>query len=469
MSHTLFDKVWDSHVVKKIENGPDVFFIDRHLVHEVTSPVAFLGLKERSISVLYPERTFATADHNTPTINQHLPVADPLSANQLKALETNSAEHGIPYWGLGHEKNGIVHVIGPEAGITLPGATIVCGDSHTSTHGAFGAIAFGIGTSEVEMVLAAQCIMQPKPKSMRINVNGTLSFGVTPKDVALYIISKLSTSGATGYFVEYAGQVFRDMSMEGRMTVCNLSIEMGARGGMIAPDEKTFSYIQGREYAPKGAAWDIAMEYWKTLQTDTDAVFDQELSFEASDIEPMITYGTNPGMGGGISKGIPMAAHVDGGISTYKKSLAYMDFNEGESMIDKTIDFVFLGSCTNGRIEDFRAFASIVKGRKKAPNVTAWLVPGSHRVEDAIKEEGILDILHEAGFELREPGCSACLAMNDDKIPPGKYAVSTSNRNFEGRQGPGSRTLLASPLVAAAAAVTGKVTDPRGLMQADLA
>jgi len=469
MSHTLFDKVWDSHVVKKIENGPDVFFIDRHLVHEVTSPVAFLGLKERSISVLYPERTFATADHNTPTINQHLPVADPLSANQLKALETNSAEHGIPYWGLGHEKNGIVHVIGPEAGITLPGATIVCGDSHTSTHGAFGAIAFGIGTSEVEMVLAAQCIMQPKPKSMRINVNGTLSFGVTPKDVALYIISKLSTSGATGYFVEYAGQVFRDMSMEGRMTVCNLSIEMGARGGMIAPDEKTFSYIQGREYAPKGAAWDIAMEYWKTLQTDTDAVFDQELNFEASDIEPMITYGTNPGMGGGISKGIPMAAHVDGGISTYKKSLAYMDFNEGESMIDKTIDFVFLGSCTNGRIEDFRAFASIVKGRKKAPNVTAWLVPGSHRVEDAIKEEGILDILHEAGFELREPGCSACLAMNDDKIPPGKYAVSTSNRNFEGRQGPGSRTLLASPLVAAAAAVTGKVTDPRGLMQADLA
>jgi 3-isopropylmalate/(R)-2-methylmalate dehydratase large subunit len=469
MSNTLFDKVWDSHVVKKIANGPDVFFIDRHLVHEVTSPVAFLGLKSRSIPVLYPERTFATADHNTPTINQHLPVEDPLSANQLKALETNSAEHGIPYWGLGHEKNGIVHVIGPEAGITLPGATIVCGDSHTSTHGAFGAIAFGIGTSEVEMVLATQCIMQPKPKSMRINVNGTLSFGVTSKDVALYIISKLSTSGATGYFVEYAGQVFRDMSMEGRMTVCNLSIEMGARGGMIAPDEKTFSYIQGREYAPKGAAWDIAMEYWKTLQTNTDAVFDQELNFEASDIEPMITYGTNPGMGGGISKGIPMAANVEGGISSYKKSLAYMDFNEGESMIDKPIDFVFLGSCTNGRIEDFRACASIVKGRKKAANVTAWLVPGSHRVEDAIKEEGILDILHEAGFELREPGCSACLAMNDDKIPPGKYAVSTSNRNFEGRQGPGSRTLLASPLVAAAAAVTGKVTDPRGLMQADLA
>ncbi len=469
MSNTLFDKVWDSHVIKKIDKGPDVLFIDRHLVHEVTSPVAFLGLKVRGIPVLYPERTFATADHNTPTINQHLPVKDPLSANQLKALETNAAEHGIPYWGLGHEKNGIVHVIGPEAGITLPGATIVCGDSHTSTHGAFGAIAFGIGTSEVEMVLATQCIMQPKPKSMRINVNGKLSFGVTPKDVALYIISKLSTSGATGYFVEYAGQVFRDMTMEGRMTVCNLSIEMGARGGMIAPDEKTFSYINGREYAPQEDSWDRAMKYWKTLHSDTDAVFDKEINFEASDIEPMITYGTNPGMGGGISSGIPKASSVEGGVSSYEKSLAYMDFKEGESMIDKTIDFVFLGSCTNGRIEDFRAFASIVKGRKKAPNVTAWLVPGSHRVEDAIKEEGILDILHQAGFELREPGCSACLAMNDDKIPPGKYAVSTSNRNFEGRQGPGSRTLLASPLVAAAAAVTGKVTDPRELMKAEMA
>jgi len=469
MSYTLFDKVWDSHVIKKIDKGPDVLFIDRHLVHEVTSPVAFLGLKERRIPVLYPERTFATADHNTPTIDQHLPVKDPLSANQLKALENNSAEHGISYWGLGHEKNGIVHVIGPEAGITLPGATIVCGDSHTSTHGAFGAIAFGIGTSEVEMVLATQCIMQPKPKSMRINVNGKLSFGVTPKDVALYIISKLSTSGATGYFVEYAGEVFRDMTMEGRMTVCNLSIEMGARGGMIAPDEKTFSFIEGREYAPKEAAWDTAMDYWKTLRSDDDAIFDKEINFDAADIEPMITYGTNPGMGGGISHGIPMAESLEGGVSSYKKSLAYMDFNEGESMIDKPIDFVFLGSCTNGRIEDFRAFASIVKGRKKAENVTAWLVPGSHKVEDAIKAEGILDILHEAGFELREPGCSACLAMNDDKIPPGKYAVSTSNRNFEGRQGPGSRTLLASPLVAAAAAITGKVTDPRVFMQAEVA
>lgn len=469
MSKTLFDKVWDSHVVKRIENGPDVLFIDRHLVHEVTSPVAFLGLKNRNIKVLYPERTFATADHNTPTRNQHLPVKDKLSANQLRALEENSKAHNIPYWGLGHEKNGIVHVIGPENGITAPGATIVCGDSHTSTHGAFGAIAFGIGTSEVEMVLSTQCIMQPKPKSMRINVDGELNRGVTPKDVALYIISKLTTSGATGYFVEYSGEVFRNMSMEGRMTVCNLSIEMGARGGMIAPDEKTFEYIKGREYTPKGAAWDTAMIYWQTLFSDKDAVFDKEIHFSASDIEPMITYGTNPGMGIGIQHGIPMADNVEGGNATYQKSLQYMAFNEGDAMIGKPIDFVFLGSCTNGRIEDFRAFASIIKGRKKAENVTAWLVPGSHRVEEAIKKEGILEILNTAGFELREPGCSACLAMNDDKIPAGKYAVSTSNRNFEGRQGPGSRTLLASPLVAAAAAVTGKVTDPRELMELETA
>mgnify|MGYP003634702131 FL=1 len=461
---TLFDKVWDSHVVNKIQDGPDVLFIDRHMVHEVTSPVAFLGLKNRGIPVMHPEKTFATADHNTPTINQHLPVADPLSANQLRMLEENANEYGISYWGLGHAKNGIVHVVGPEYGITQPGATIVCGDSHTSTHGAFGAIAFGIGTSEVEMVLATQCIMQPKPKRMRININGKMSRGVTPKDVALFIISQLTTSGATGYFVEYAGEIFKDMSMEGRMTVCNLSIEMGARGGMIAPDEKTFEYIKGREFTPKGADWDKAMAYWETLYTDEDAIFDKELTFDGSLIEPMITYGTNPGMGMGISNDIPMASDVQGGATTYQKSLKYMDFNEGDSMMGKSIDFVFLGSCTNGRIEDFRAFASIVKGRKKADNVTAWLVPGSHKVEAAIKEEGILDILNEAGFELREPGCSACLAMNDDKVPTGKLAVSTSNRNFEGRQGPGSRTLLASPLVAAAAAVTGKVTDPRELM-----
>jgi len=464
MNNTLFDKVWDSHVVHQITGGPDVLFIDRHLVHEVTSPVAFLGLKNRDVKVMSPERTFATADHNTPTINQHLPVADPLSAKQLKALEENAAAHGISYWGLGHEKNGIVHVVGPEYGITQPGATIVCGDSHTSTHGAFGAIAFGIGTSEVEMVLSTQCIMQPKPKTMRITVDGKLSKGVTPKDVALFIISQLSTSGATGYFVEYAGEVFKSLSMEGRMTVCNLSIEMGARGGIIAPDEKTFEYIKDREFTPKGKAWNKAMNYWSTLETDSDATFDKEYIFEGSTIEPMITYGTNPGMGMGISGGIPKAESLDGGVATYKKSLDYMGYKEGDSMIGKKIDFVFLGSCTNGRIEDFRAFTEIIEGRKKADHVTAWLVPGSHKVLKAIKDEGLLGILETAGFELREPGCSACLAMNDDKVPSGKYAVSTSNRNFEGRQGPGSRTLLASPTVAAAAAVMGVVTDPRTLI-----
>jgi len=459
---TLFDKVWDSHVVRKIEGGPDVLFIDRHFIHEVTSPVAFLGLESRHLKVMFPEKTFATADHNTPTINQHLPVQDPLSANQLKALEVNAAKYGISHWGLGNPKNGIVHVVGPENGITLPGMTIVCGDSHTSTHGAFGAIAFGIGASEVEMVLSSQCIMQPKPKKMRINVNGKLGKGLTPKDVVLYIISKLTAAGATGYFVEFAGEVFRNMSMEGRMTVCNMSIEMGARGGMIAPDETTFSYIKGREKAPAGAAWDKALAYWKTLRTEEGASFDKEYHFEAADIEPMITYGTNPGMGIGITRHIPVE---DGGSrASYDKSLEYMGFHKDDAMLGKKVDYVFVGSCTNGRIEDFRAFASIVKDRKKAEHVTAWIVPGSHIVEQQIKEEGILDILTAAGFQLRQPGCSACLAMNDDKIPAGKYAVSTSNRNFEGRQGPGARTMLASPLVAAAAAVTGVVTDPRTLM-----
>ncbi|WP_341839865.1 3-isopropylmalate dehydratase large subunit [Chitinophaga caseinilytica] len=442
---TLFDKVWDAHVVRKIEDGPDVFFIDRHFIHEVTSPVAFLGLENRQLQVMFPNKTFATADHNTPTINQHLPVADPLSANQLKALENNSAKYGISHWGLGNPKNGIVHVVGPENGITLPGMTIVCGDSHTSTHGAFGAIAFGIGTSEVEMVLSSQCIMQPKPKKMLINVNGKLGKGVTPKDAVLYIISQLTAAGATGYFIEYAGEVFREMSMEGRMTVCNMSIEMGARGGMIAPDETTFAYIKGREKAPQGEAWDKALAYWKTLKTDEGATFDVVYDYQAADIEPQITYGTNPGMGMGISQRIPTAAKAGGSKASYEKSLDYMGFHENDAMLGKKIDYVFIGSCTNGRIEDFRAFASIVKGRKKADHVTAWIVPGSHIVEAQIREEGIYDILTEAGFQLRQPGCSACLAMNDDKIPAGKYAVSTSNRNFEGRQGPGARTLLASP------------------------
>ncbi|MBC9914936.1 3-isopropylmalate dehydratase large subunit [Chitinophaga varians] len=461
---TLFDKVWDSHAVRKIEDGPDVLFIDRHFIHEVTSPVAFLGLENRGLSVMFPEKTFATADHNTPTINQHLPVQDPLSANQLKALESNTAKYGISHWGLGNPRNGIVHVVGPENGITLPGMTIVCGDSHTSTHGAFGAIAFGIGTSEVEMVLSSQCIMQQKPKKMRITVTGTTGKGITPKDVTLYIISQLTAAGATGYFVEYAGEVFEQMSMEGRMTVCNMSIEMGARGGIIAPDETTFAYIKGREKAPQGAAWDNALAYWKTLKTEEGATFDKEYTFNAADIEPMITYGTNPGMGMGITQRIPVAQEAGGSAASYEKSLQYMGFQEQEPMLGKKVDYVFIGSCTNGRIEDFRAFASVVKGRKKADGVTAWIVPGSHIVEQQIREEGILDILTAAGFELRQPGCSACLAMNDDKVPAGKYAVSTSNRNFEGRQGPGSRTMLASPLVAAAAAVTGVVTDPRELI-----
>lgn len=462
---TLFDKVWDAHTVRHIDDGPDVLFIDRHFIHEVTSPVAFLGIENRGIGVLYPQRTFATADHNTPTIHQDQPVKDPLSAKQLAALSSNAEKYGISIWALGSPKNGIVHVVGPENGITLPGMTIVCGDSHTSTHGAFGCIAFGIGTSEVEMVLASQCIMQPKPKKMRITINGKLGKGVLPKDVALYMISQITASGATGYFCEYAGEVFENMSMEGRMTVCNMSIEMGARGGMIAPDETTYNYVKGRDKAPKGEAWDKALVYWKTLKTDADAVFDRELVFDAADIEPQITYGTNPGLGTGITNHIPKASEVKDGEASYKKSLAYMDFEEGQSLIGKKIDYVFLGSCTNGRIEDFRAFAQVVKGRKKADNITAWLVPGSHIVEAQIREEGILDILNDAGFELRQPGCSACLAMNDDKIPAGKYAVSTSNRNFEGRQGPGARTLLASPYVAAAVAVTGVVTDPRELME----
>ena len=462
---TLFDKIWDAHVVKQVEGGPDVLYIDRHLIHEVTSPVAFLGLKKRGLKVFRPDKTTATPDHNVPTINQHLSIKDELSRHQVEMLKMNCIEHDIVYHGLGSEGHGVVHIIGPEMGLTQPGMTIVCGDSHTSTHGAFGAIAFGIGTSEVEMVLASQCIMQPKPKKMRITINGKLNKGVTAKDIALYIISKISTSGGTGHFIEYAGSAITNLSMEGRMTLCNLSIESGARGGMIAPDETTFNYIKGREFAPKGAGWDKAVEKWKSLRSEENAVFDTEYVYDAADIEPMITYGTNPGMGIGISKNIPTTVGMEGSDkSTFEKSLNYMGYAAGEKMAGKKVDFVFLGSCTNGRIEDFRQFASFVKGKKKAANVTAWLVPGSKQVENQIREEGLVEILEDAGFELRQPGCSACLAMNDDKIPEGKYSVSTSNRNFEGRQGPGARTLLASPLTAAAAAVTGVITDPREML-----
>ena len=463
--NTLFDKIWDKHVVQMIEDGPTQLYIDRLYCHEVTSPQAFAGMRERGLKCFRPDHIYCMPDHNTPTHDQDKPIEDPVSKKQVDTLSKNAAEFGLTHYGMMSKDNGIIHVVGPEKGLSLPGMTIVCGDSHTSTHGAMGAVAFGIGTSEVEMVMASQCILQQKPKSMRININGTLQKGVTAKDVALYLMSKLTTSGATGYFVEYSGQVVKDMTMEGRLTLCNLSIEMGARGGFVAPDETTFEYIKGREFAPKGEDWDKAVEYWKTLESGEDAVFDRELNFEAADIEPRITYGTNPGMGIGITEAIPTLDEIDdAGKASFQKSLDYMGFAPGEKLLGHAIDYVFLGACTNGRIEDFRAFASIVKGKKKADNVVAWLVPGSGAVDKQIREEGLDKIFEEAGFAIRQPGCSACLAMNDDKIPAGKYSVSTSNRNFEGRQGPGSRTILASPLVAAAAAVTGRITDPRELM-----
>lgn len=455
---TLFSKIWDAHVVQHVADGPDQLYIDRLYAHEVTSPQAFAGLRQRGLKCFRPQQIFCMPDHNTPTHDQDKPIADPVSRKQVDTLTQNAHDFGLSYWGMMHPNNGIIHVVGPEQGLSLPGMTIVCGDSHTSTHGAMGAIAFGIGTSEVEMVMASQCILQAKPRAMRINVEGTLGKGVTAKDVALYLMSKLSTSGATGYFVEYAGSAIRSLSMEGRLTLCNLSIEMGARGGLVAPDDVTFAYIKDKPYAPKGEAWTKAVEEWRKLKSDEDAVFDKEVTFDAADIEPMITYGTNPGMGIGITQTIPAAQN-----DSDRKALAYMQFAEGEKMIGKHVDYVFLGACTNGRIEDFRAFASVAKGRHKAPHVTAWLVPGSWRVMRQIEAEGIDKVLHDAGFEIRQPGCSACLAMNDDKIPSGKLCVSTSNRNFEGRQGPGARTCLASPLVAAAAAVVGEICDPRDL------
>lgn len=457
---TLFDKIWDSHVVRSVQGGPDALYIDRHYIHEVTSPQAFDGLRTRKIRVMRPNRTLATADHNIPTMNQHLPISDDLSRNQVEKLEQNCHEFGIEFYGLNHPKNGIVHVIGPEMGYTLPGATIVCGDSHTSTHGAFGTIAFGIGTSEVEMVLATQCLLQIKPKTMRIKINGSLDRGVTSKDLVLWLISRLTTGGATGYFIEYAGSAIEAMSMEGRMTVCNMSIEMGARGGLIAPDLTTFSYLNNITSLSTRPDFKSLLLRSRALKSDEGAHFDKEYEFEASAVRPMITYGTNPGMGMGIDETIPEGEDS----SSFLKSLEYMGFRPGMKLAGHPVDYVFVGSCTNGRIEDLRAFADLVKGRKKAPGVTALIVPGSKLVEKQATEEGIADILREAGFELRQPGCSSCLAMNEDKVPSGKYAVSTSNRNFEGRQGPGARTLLASPLTAAAAAVTGVITDPRDLL-----
>lgn len=462
MGKTLFEKIWDAHVVTHVEDGPTQLYIDRMYCHEVTSPQAFEGMRMRGLKVFRPEQITCMPDHNIPTLNQDQPIQDPISKNQVDTLDKNAKQFGVNYYPIGHKKNGIIHVVGPENGLSLPGMTMVCGDSHTSTHGAMGAVAFGIGTSEVEMVLASQCVFQSKPKTMRISVNGNLKKGVTAKDIALYIIAKMTTGGATGYFVEYAGNAVKSLSMEGRLTLCNLSIEMGARGGLVAPDETTFEYIKGREFAPKGKKWDEALAYWKTLITDKDAKFDREVVYDAADIEPMVTYGTNPGMGMGINDVIPTLESInESGRISYAKSLEYMGFKPGEKIVGKTIDYVFLGSCTNGRIEDFRAFTEFVKGRKKANNVVAWLVPGSWAVDAQIKAEGLDKILMEAGFSLRQPGCSACLAMNEDKVPAGKYAVSTSNRNFEGRQGPGARTILAGPLVAAAAAITGRITDPR--------
>lgn len=455
--NTLFDKVWDSHVVSSIEEGPVQLYIDRLYCHEVTSPQAFDGLRGRGIAPLRPGKIYCMPDHNTQTHDQDKEIADPVSRRQVDTLAANAREFGLTHFGMMHPDNGIIHVVGPEKGLSLPGMTIVCGDSHTSTHGAMGAVAFGIGTSEVEMVLATQCILQQKPKTMRIYVDGVLGGGVTAKDLALYLMMRLTTGGATGHFVEYAGPAVRALSMEGRLTLCNLSIEMGARGGMVAPDEVTAEYVKGREYAPQGEDWERALEYWSTLHSDEDAVFDRDVTFDAADVTPMITYGTNPGMG------MPIDAEVPD--DTPARVLEYMDIEAGKPLLGKKIDYVFLGACTNGRIEDFRAFASIVRGRHKAPGVAAWLVPGSWAVYRQVESEGIADELRAAGFELRQPGCSACLAMNDDKVPAGKYCVSTSNRNFEGRQGPGSRTFLASPLTAAAAAVTGVITDPRTLMR----
>ena len=456
---TLFDKVWDAHVVHQIDQGPAVLYIDRHFIHEVTSPQAFDGLRKRGVPVFRPQQTIATADHNVPTINQHLPIKDQLSRFQVQKLTENCEEFGVELYGLGHRYQGIVHVIGPELGITQPGMTIVCGDSHTSTHGAFGAIAFGIGTSEVEQVLATQCVLQYKPKRMKIEVNGPLAEGVLSKDIILYIASKISTSGATGHFIEYAGSTIRSLSMEARMTICNMSIEMGARGGMIAPDATTFEYMAGREFAPQGEEWEQQLAYWQSLYSDDHAEFDTVYEFDAADIAPMITYGTNPGMGIKINEPIPQdQSH------SFQKSLNYMGFAAGEHLLGKPVEHVFIGSCTNSRIEDLRLVASLVKGRQKAPQVQAMVIPGSKQVEKQAREEGLDLILQAAGFQLRQPGCSACLGMNEDKVPSGAYCVSTSNRNFEGRQGPGARTILASPLTAAATALTGTITDVREIL-----
>ena len=460
---SLFDKIWNAHIVQQVEDGPTQLYIDRLYCHEVTTPQAFDTLRDKNIRVFRPEQVVAMPDHNTPSDQQDR-IDDPVGRKQVETLAKNCVEFGIRHFAMGTKDNGIIHVVGPEKALSLPGMTIVCGDSHTSTHGAVGAIAMGIGTSEVAQVLASQTILQSKPKTMRINIEGTLPEGTTAKDVALYIMAQMTTSGATGYAVEYAGSTVRNMSMEGRLTLSNLSIEMGSRAGLIAPDETTFAYLKDREYAPKGEAWDKAVEEWKKLYSDPDAVFDKEVTYRAEDIAPRITYGTNPGAGIAIDECIPTLEEIDeADRQQFLSMLEYMQFQPGQKLEGTPVDYCFLGACTNGRIEDFRAFASVVKGKKKADNVVAWLVPGSWLVRQQIIDEGIDKILEEAGFELRLPSCSSCLAMNPDKVPAGKLSISTSNRNFVGRQGPGARTILASPLVVAASAITGVVTDPRKL------
>ncbi len=464
MPKTLFQKVWENHVVVEEAGRPSVLYIDLHLIHEVTSPQAFAGLRARGIGVRRPDRTVATMDHSTPTLPKHLQVIDDQARAQLSQLEKNCAEFGIRLFPLGDSKNGIVHVVGPERGFTQPGMTIVCGDSHTSTHGAFGSLAFGIGTSEVEHVLAAQCLLQTKPKTMEVRVEGKLSAGVTAKDIILALIAKIGTAGGTGYVLEYTGSAIRALEMEARMTVCNMSIEGGARAGMIAPDDYTYQFVSGREFAPKGADFDKAVERWKKLPSDEGSTYDTRVDIDASSLEPMITYGTHPGMGVGITQALPSASDFSGAErAAFEKAMTYMGLEAGKPLLGHKVDVVFVGSCTNSRISDLRAAASVMKGRKVASGVRTLVVPGSHDIKKQAEAEGLDRIFTEAGAEWREPGCSMCIAMNGDQLSPGQYAVSTSNRNFEGRQGKGGRTFLASPLTAAASAVTGKVTDVRTL------
>jgi 3-isopropylmalate/(R)-2-methylmalate dehydratase large subunit len=464
MAKTLFQKVWESHVVAEEPGRPSVLYIDLHLIHEVTSPQAFSGLRARGLKVRRPDRTVATMDHSTPTLPKHLQVIDPEARAQLSQLEKNCADFGIQLFPLGDSKNGIVHVVGPERGFTQPGMTIVCGDSHTSTHGAFGSLAFGIGTSEVEHVLASQCLLQTKPKTMEVRIEGKLSPSVTAKDIILALIAKIGTAGGTGYVLEYTGSAIRALEMEARMTVCNMSIEGGARAGMIAPDDNTYQFVSGREYAPKGADFDRSVERWKQLPSDAGATYDTRVDIDANTLEPMITYGTHPGMGVPITQALPNASDFVGAErAAFEKAMHYMGLEAGKPLLGHKVDVVFVGSCTNSRISDLRAAASIMKGRKVASGVRTLVVPGSHDIKKQAEAEGLDRVFTDAGAEWREPGCSMCIAMNGDQLSPGQYAVSTSNRNFEGRQGKGGRTFLASPLTAAAAAVTGKVTDVRTL------